>query len=96
MLVFSGVVLLGFQPRETFLGCFTKIRLGSFLFGELASSVHSLSPFSLHGLSRTLEAMNEKSPDLRPRLSLVAGIREISNFNLLKDLIKIFDYLKDK
>ena len=37
-----------------------------------------------------------KSPDLRSRLSLVAGEGEISNFDLVKDLAKVVDYLNNE
>ena len=57
--VVAGVVLLSAfakatADRESVLGCFTKQSLGS---------LRSPSPFSLHGLSSKLEAMNEKSPE---------------------------------
>jgi len=49
--------------------------------------------FRLPTLQTSLQPLNEKSPDLRSRLSLVAGSGEISNLDLLRDLNKIVKFL---
>jgi len=63
---------------------------------ENLGSLRTLRPFSLHGLSSKLEAMNEKSP-ARMRKALfsnkviepLARRSQISNLELLKDLAEV-------
>jgi hypothetical protein len=68
--------------------CFTKQSLGLF---------HSFRPFSLHGLSIKLEAINEKPSEINDFRGSVVDYRvEISNLDLVKGIAEVVEYLNPK
>jgi hypothetical protein len=60
---------------------------------ENLGSLRTLRPFSLHGLSSKLEAMNEKSP-ARMRKALFSNkVIELSNLDLFKWILEFSEFI---